>query len=213
MGLLFALPNLLPKDSLDGLPDWLPHKQISLGLDLQGGSHVLLEVDVDSIIAERLQTIEDDTRTLLRDERIGVRVESSANRQLVMMLRDPADIAAAREALYGYDEDLQLDVADDGRITVLLTDDAVNQRITNATEQAIEILRRRIDESGVREPTIQRQGLDRIIIQLPGVSDFSIIDLDKVAKADISDGRYRDIGRAGPGWKPACEFRAFGTRA
>ncbi len=182
LGILFALPNLLPKDSLDGLPDWLPHKQISLGLDLRGGSYVLLEVESEAILDEWMETVEDDFRAILRDERIGVRSQGWNNQQLVMMLRDAADLEAARLALQNRDETIQVSFDDDGTISVALTEQGINQRISNATQQAIEILGNRLNEFGVSEPTIQRQGLDRIIIQLPGISDSSIIDPDTVAK-------------------------------
>ena len=182
LGILFALPNLLPKDSLDGLPDWLPHEQISLGLDLRGGSYVLFEVESEVILDEWMEAVEDDFRAFLRDERIGVRSQGWNNQQLVMMLRDAADLDAARLALQNYDQAVLIDFDDDGTFSAVLTEQGINERISNATQQAIEILERRLNEFGVSEPIIQRQGLDRIIVQLPGISDSSVIDHDTVAK-------------------------------
>ena len=183
LGVLFALPNLASRSTLDQLPDWLPHKQISLGLDLQGGSHLLLEVDTETISAEWLETLQDEIRDVLRQERIGVRVQGTSGGQLVMMLADVADVEAATLALAGFntiDSTVDITIEDHGRITAMPTEAGLNQRISNAVDQSIEILRRRVDGSGVREPTIQRQGLDRIIVQLPGVTEP--IDLGTVAK-------------------------------
>jgi len=180
LGILFALPNVIPRSTLDELPDWLPHKQINLGLDLQGGMHLLLEVDKGTIAEEWLETVQDDIRDVLREERIGARVQGLAGDQLVMVLRDSAEVDAATEALSNFDNAVDVVVNDDGRITATLTEAGLNERISNAVSQSIEVLRRRLDGSGVREPTIQRQGQDRIIVQLPGVTEP--IDLDTVAK-------------------------------
>jgi len=182
LGVLFALPNLLPRSMLDNLPDWLPHKQISLGLDLQGGSHLLLEVDSNAIAAEWLETLQDDIRDTLREQHIGARAQGIAGHQVVLVLRDPADVEAATDALANLDNTVDITVDQDGRITATLTEAGLNDRVSNAVDQSIEILRRRVDGSGVREPTIQRQGTDRIIVQLPGISDPSKIDLGTVAK-------------------------------
>ena len=182
LGILFALPNLVPRSALEGLPNWLPHKQISLGLDLRGGSHLLLEVDTETIVAEWLETLQDEIRDVLREERIGARLQSVANQQLVMVLRNIDDVEVATNTLANFDNTVDIAIDEDGRITATLTELGLNERFGNAVEQSIEILRRRLDGSGVREPTIQRQGQDRIIVQLPGISDPSTIDLDTVAK-------------------------------
>jgi preprotein translocase subunit SecD len=182
LGVLFALPNLVPRSTLDELPSWLPHKQINLGLDLQGGSHLLLQVDTATIAAERLETLQDDIRDILRAERLGVRVEGVINQQLIMTLRSPDDVEAATDALSDVDNTVNIAIDADGRITASLSEAGMTERISNAVNQSIEILRRRLDGSGVREPTIQRQGTDRIIVQLPGISDPTTIDLDTVAK-------------------------------
>ncbi len=78
LGIVFASPNLLPSEQAEALPDWLPHKQISLGLDLQGGSHLLLEVEVDAVVRERLTALVDEARVALRGARVGYRGSVSA---------------------------------------------------------------------------------------------------------------------------------------
>src|SRR5690606_38318424 len=78
LGVVYAAPNLFPQSFLSSLPGWVPSKQMTLGLDLQGGSHILLQVDRKSLVAERLSRIRDDVRTLLREQRIGYTGLSSA---------------------------------------------------------------------------------------------------------------------------------------
>ena len=78
LGLVYSLPNLFPRSQMERMPDWLPHQQINLGLDLQGGSHLLLEVDLSAIIKERLEALVDDVRGILRAERIGYRSRACA---------------------------------------------------------------------------------------------------------------------------------------
>jgi preprotein translocase subunit SecD len=171
LGVLYAAPNLLPRQEADSLPSWLPHKQINLGLDLRGGSHLLLEVDVESVIAEHMEALVDDARAALRGERIGYTGLGSRGEAVVLQLRDMADRDRARELLKDIDPDAVVDIDDAGAVTITLTEKAIEQRSRHALDQSIEIVRRRIDETGTNEPTIQRQGEDRILVQLPGVDD------------------------------------------
>jgi preprotein translocase subunit SecD len=169
LGLLFASPNFLTREQADSLPGWLPNKQISLGLDLQGGSHLLLEVEVEVVIRERLEALVDSVRSALRKERIryrGLGIEGTA---VIVTVSKDADKALG--LIKGLDPDTTSSVDDGGRITLAITEKAARERRASAVEQSIEIVRRRIDATGVREPTIQRQGEDRILVQLPGIDD------------------------------------------
>ncbi len=198
-GLIFLLPNFFSTDTLEGFPGFLPNQQISLGLDLQGGSHLLLEVDVEVVIEERLEGLVDETRQgLNRAEggRIGYTDIGRKGDVVTVRIRNPEDFDRARAIL----EDMAQPIAntllgtsardlivelDAGGVAVLrLSEDAVDARSAAAVEQSIEIVRRRIDETGTREPTIQRQGSDRILVQLPGVQDPDRIKrlLGKTAK-------------------------------
>ena len=153
LGVLFALPNLASRSTLDQLPDWLPHKQISLGLDLQGGSHLLLEVDTETISAEWLETLQDEIRDVLRQERIGVRVQGTSGGQLVMMLTDVADVEAGNPRTRGIQHNRFHRRHHDRRPWPHhghAHRSGLNTRISNAVDQSIEILRRRVDGSGVR---------------------------------------------------------------
>lgn len=185
-GGLLVIPNFFSRDQLASFPDWVPSKQINLGLDLQGGAHLLFEVDVDAVIEERLDTLIDDIRSALRprdgSERIGytnLRLEEHA---VSFDLIDAADrelaidrineLAGVTVTAFGTgSRDLEVETVGERGVTVRLSDAAIEQRKRSAVDQSIEIVRRRIDEMGTREPSIQRQGDDRILVQVPGVDD------------------------------------------
>ena len=171
LAVLFTIPNFLSRDTAESLPGWLPHKQINLGLDLQGGAHLLLEVEVAVVIAEHLETMVDETRVALRAERIGYTGLSRSNDRVIAKLRDPTTAERARELLSDIDPDAVVEIDETGALTITLSAEAIRERQRSAVSQAIEIVRRRVDETGTREPTIQRQGEDRILLQLPGVGD------------------------------------------
>ncbi len=176
-GVIYSLPNLFPRAVVEDLPDWLPNRQINLGLDLQGGSHLLLEVDADAVIRERLETLVDEVRLALRGERIGYRNLGVQGEAVGFTLTDPDQtdraLAVLREALAvdAFEPEIELAPLGNGRIRVALTEEAQSARIVSAVNQSLEIVRRRIDEIGTREPTIQRQGEDRILVQVPGEKD------------------------------------------
>ena len=172
IGLVYAAPNAIDADYSDRVPNFAPGKKVSLGLDLQGGSYLLLKVELDVVIAERLESIVDAARQALRRERIGYRGLGVSGERVEVGIRDVADVPRAREILEGLDQEtvVQLDETS-GRATITLTEAAIVDARAAALQQSIEIVRRRIDETGVREPTIQRQGQDRILVQLPGVDD------------------------------------------
>ncbi|MDJ0951750.1 MAG: protein translocase subunit SecD [Alphaproteobacteria bacterium] len=190
LGLAFAAPNFLPETESEDLPGWVPHKQVNLGLDLQGGSHLLLEVEVQVVVREHMEALVDSTRRTLRPARIGFTGLGISGNTVQVTLRDPAQQDQARErltnmlqqnfvtaaggAMFGAvptGPDFDFEISDDGRITMTLTEQALVAKRSAAVEQSIEVIRRRIDEFGTREPTIQRQGVDRILVQLPGVRD------------------------------------------
>jgi len=184
LGLGFAAPNFLKAHTAASIPDWLPHKQVNLGLDLQGGSHLLLEVEIDAVIKEQLEILVDEVRTQLRRERIrygGLGVDGATGVKVTIRQADKAD--RARELLRGLEGDTVL-TSSDNVVRLTLTDRAIVDRRNSAIQQSLEIIRRRIDETGTQEPTIQRQGDDRILVQLPGVDDPERIKrlLGKTAK-------------------------------
>ncbi|HEX6143703.1 MAG TPA: protein translocase subunit SecD [Geminicoccaceae bacterium] len=175
-GVVYSLPNLFPRATMERMPDWLPHQQINLGLDLQGGSHLLLEVDVGAVVRERLESLVDEVRLALRGERIGYRNLGIQGEAVSFTLTDPAQAPRARELVEALNTDplsaeLEIGASEGGRFQLALTEDARQARVSAAVSQSLEIVRRRIDEVGTREPTIQRQGEDRILVQVPGEKD------------------------------------------
>ncbi len=170
LGVVYAAPNLIDRDVIGEVPTGVPGRQINLGLDLQGGSYLLLQVDTSVVIQERLEAIVETARRELRDAGIGyvgLGVQSDA---AAFNIREAADLERARQLARGFEEGAEVS-ADGVRVAVRLTEEAITELTRNAVQQSIEIVRRRVDETGTREPLIQRQGDNRILIQLPGVDN------------------------------------------
>ena len=170
LGVILSLPNLFSAERLQGLPDWLPKNQVNLGLDLQGGSHLLLEVDLNALEAEHVETLLDGIRTELRRAQIGyvnLAVKGSA---ATVEIRDAGRAQEARDLIARAMSDTEVTL-DGNRIGVRYTQAMLQQLRSHAVDQSVEIVRRRIDEFGTKEPTIQRQGADRILVQVPGDRD------------------------------------------
>ena len=170
---LFALPNLLPASVLQHLPQWYASSRINLGLDLRGGAHFLLEADLRSVLTERLTNLSDAVRSELRKQQVPFKdVSVEAGRALVVSLRDEANRSKALEAIRAVDPALALSGSGD-TIRVAYSDQEMAKRKKEVIDQSIEILRRRVDETGTLEPTITRQGDERILLQVPGIKDTS----------------------------------------
>lgn len=172
LGLALASPNLLDRKAADDLPNWLPHQQVNLGLDLQGGSHLLLEVKTSVVVRERLEGLVDSIRIALRKDRIqynSLGIKDNAVTFIVLKSAD-ANIEKVRKLVQGIEPNITI-VSDGNRLKVDFTEQALLAIKNSAVDQSIEIVRRRIDETGTREPTIQRQGKNRILVQVPGLDD------------------------------------------
>jgi len=168
---LFALPNVLPASVLDHLPNWYQQSRINLGLDLRGGAHFLLEADLRSVLAERLTNLSDSVRGELRKSQVGFKdVNVEGGRAVVVSLRDEEQRAKALEAIRNVDPSLAVSGSGD-TIRLAYSDQDLFRRKKEVIDQSIEILRRRVDETGTIEPTIVRQGDDRILLQMPGIKD------------------------------------------
>ncbi|MET1027547.1 MAG: protein translocase subunit SecD [Dongiaceae bacterium] len=170
-GIIFAAPNLVNRDKLATLPGWIPKTVVSLGLDLQGGSHLLYEVDTKALVAERLSSVVDEVRTQMRAANIGYSDLGVKDGVVTLKLRDPGSADAAKPVLQKAAGSLDLSIGADGLATIKYTDAGEHELKVQAVEQSIEVIRKRIDETGTKEPTIIRQGEDRIVVQLPGVKD------------------------------------------
>jgi len=185
VGIWFALPNFFSKDSVGHFPAFLPQEQVNLGLDLQGGSSILLDVDLSNVENEYLSSLSDEIRRLFRKEKIGYTSLKVTDHHLEVMLRkieqgDEAQSILRRLGGAGASVSLE----DNGVLFLSLSEESVRERKKMALSQSIEIVRRRIDEMGTKEPSIQQQGENRILVQLPGVDDPAQVQtlLGKTAK-------------------------------
>jgi preprotein translocase subunit SecD len=168
---LFALPNLLPGSILDKLPGWYQQSRINLGLDLRGGAHFLLEADLRSVLGERLTNLSDSVRGELRKQQVGFKdVTVQGSNAVIVVLRDEGQRAKALEAIRTIDPSLAVSGQGD-TIHLTFSNQELVRKKKEVIEQSIEILRRRVDETGTIEPTITRQGDDRILLQVPGIKD------------------------------------------
>lgn len=207
LGVAYSAPNFLPKSATEGLPGWLPSQQVNLGLDLQGGSHLLLEVEIDEVIKQYLEGIAETARATLRTERIRARALGVAGQSVIITIAKADEVEKARNLLTPIEPGAQVSV-DGERITIQPNEQTLLERRQSALQQSVEILRRRIDETGTREPTIQRQGENRVLVQVPGLKDperlkaiigktakltFQLVDVEN----SVAEARQR--GRVPPG--------------
>ena len=182
-GIIFAMPNLFSKQTVDGWPSWMPHDRLSLGLDLRGGAHLLLEMDTVELEKDWLITLRDDVRKQLRDAKIGFTGIGVTGNAVQVRIAKPEDTDKAVTELKKLIEPLgnailgssgyNISVEKSGPnvITVKPTDQGLQQRVANAAGASVETVRRRVDSLGTTEPNIVRQGQDRILVQVPGFDD------------------------------------------
>jgi preprotein translocase subunit SecD len=156
------------------LPEWVRNlglSPMSLGLDLRGGVYVLLEVDMDTAVESRLKLYQEDFSDRLRDAKIRNRVDLD-ELLITVRLTSAEDRAAAREIIERADPDVYVeDSADGDSLTVRMTEAQIKARQDFAIDQNLTTLRNRVNQLGVAEPLVQREGEDRIVVQLPGVQD------------------------------------------
>lgn len=164
------------------LPKWW--QPVNLGLDLQGGSNLLLEVKMDDVLKERMSSIEDSARQVLRESKIRYQNLKAGSDAVRVKIENPNSRTQAVSKFRKMDDGLDVSEGDDGEIVIRYTDVALNQMKAKVVDQSIEIVRRRIDELGTKEPVIQRQGSDRIVVQLPGLQNPEYVKtlLGKTAK-------------------------------
>ena len=220
-GFFTALPNFFSEQQLARFPAILPTQQVSLGLDLQGGSHMLLEVDMEGVIAERLEILLDEVRSILRQNRIRYTGLSIKDGAIVFQTRGevaPGHVVDILDELSQPivsglsvvpSRDVDIDDLGGGAFQLSLTPEGIQERRQQALAQSIEVIRRRVDEMGTREPSIQSQGGERILVQVPGLQDpaelrdmlntkarltFHLVD-ENISPIDIQRGRIP------PGWK------------
>ncbi len=178
---LCAVPNFLPESVMQRLPTWA-QRHVVLGLDLQGGSHLLLEVDANDVRKQKVEALRDDVRRVLRDARVGITGPPVIRGDTVEVhIRDnDLDTALAKlrelstplgSILAGAQRSVDINNAGGGLVQLTVTEPAMVQRMRQVVDQSIEIINRRVNEIGTVEPLIQRQGNDRILVQVPGLQD------------------------------------------
>src|SRR5579859_3113606 len=213
LGLLFTLPNLLPAMVRDGLPGFMPSSTLHLGLDLQGGSRLLYSVDTAALRTERLTNMAEDIRTGLHGKNIAFTDLAVTNGAIGLRITDPAQLNDAVTLLRrtlgsslpgaANARDVTVSEAANQRIVVAFVAEAFDAEASSAVEENIEVIRRRIDQMGTKEPEINRQGKDRIVIEAAGESDperlkavigqtakltFQMVD-EQASPEDIAAGR------------------------
>jgi preprotein translocase subunit SecD len=195
---LFAVPNFLPDKMVQSWPKWA-QRHVVLGLDLQGGSHILLEVDTKTVRKDMLETLRDDMRRVLRDARIGYTGLVVRGNSAEVRIREGASAEQAQAklatlslplgGLLGGTGQRNIDVTAEagGLIRLTLSEPAIVERVRQSVDQSIQIIERRVNELGTVEPLIQREGTDRILVQVPGLQDPTRLKqlLGKTAKLDF----------------------------
>ena len=196
---LFAVPNFLPEKMVQSWPKWA-QRHVVLGLDLQGGSHILLEVDSNAVRKEKLEAVRDDVRRVLRDARVGYTGLVVRGNSVEVRIREGSNFDQALEKLRELSQPIggilgagsgqrSLDITTEAGslVRLTLTEPAITERIRQSVEQSIQIIERRVNELGTVEPLIQRQGVDRILVQVPGLQDPTRLKelLGKTAKLDF----------------------------
>ncbi|MDL2339989.1 MAG: protein translocase subunit SecD [Pseudomonadota bacterium] len=217
VGMFLSIPSLIAGTTLyKSWPAWLPHSRINLGLDLAGGSHLLLEADSADAQKQRLQAMEDSISTeLRRTPRIDVGDLSTAGGRLTFMVRNPVQVDDAVErmraltrpvALTG-SRDWDVGVVDSTRVVLVPTATGSEQALKNAMSVARDVVRRRIDPGGTKEITVITEGDNRILVQVPGVEDPEALKklIGQTARLEFklvdqeADPQQVQQGHAGPG--------------
>lgn len=201
LGVFFAVPNIVSNKA--ALPSWW--QPVNLGLDLQGGSNLLLEVKLDDVLKERMSSVEDSARQLLRENRIRYKSLTSSENGVKVTIENAGARSKAANMFRKIDDGIEVTEAEDNALVISYSEIALNQLKSKVVEQSIEIVRRRIDELGTKEPVIQAQGTSRIVVQLPGLQNPEQVKalLGKTAKmsfhlvdgtSSLSDAKRGKLG-------------------
>ncbi len=180
LGIIFSIPSLIYNESSE---NWFLKNKINLGLDLQGGSYLLLEVQLDVLYAEELENFSDSVRLLARENQTKINQIKIIENEVIVTFNDINKIDEIKQSFFQMYRDVSLQ-ARENQLTIKLDDNYKKTIQDSAIKQSLEIVRKRIDESGTKEPLIQRSGKKRILLQLPGVKDPERIKelLGKTAK-------------------------------
>ncbi|MFM1816296.1 MAG: preprotein translocase subunit SecD [Pseudomonadota bacterium] len=200
---IFALPNLFKAETVAKWPNWVPKNQIALGLDLRGGAHILLSMDTDALMADWLKKLRQSAAPPLRQAKIAFKGVGLNREQVTVRLAKAEDIPAAIKvlkplanpignALLGTGGD-DIDVVEGPGNSVIIRPNqpGIQHRISGAISASLETIRRRIDSLGTSEPVVVRQGIDRILVQFPGLSDTKRL---KALIGETAQLNFHDVG-------------------
>lgn len=196
---IYVLPNFT-----EGSPKWLPGDKVNLGLDLRGGSHLLLSVDFDSYMDDISQSVAEGIKKYMRDEKIGYRNLKISRNKIQFDLRLPNDYSKVKKVLRNVDSNLSYGKEGE-TITLFYNEYAINQLQDKVIDQSIEIVRMRVDSTGTKEPIIQRQGVKDILLQVPGEENPAELKrvLGKTAKLTLHlVDESANLERARAGYAP-----------
>jgi preprotein translocase subunit SecD len=217
VGVAFAVPSMFPASMVAQWPGFVPKEQVNLGLDLAGGSHLLLEADTSDVAKQRLDIMEETVRTEMRraSPRIEIGDTSTADGRLSFMVRNPSQVDAAVEVARTLTQpagltgqrDWNVNVVDTSRVVLTPTDAGLANALDSAMNTAREVVYNRVDPEGTKEVTVVRQGGDRILVQVPGLQDPEGLKalLGKTARLEFklvdlnADQALVNQGRAPPG--------------
>ncbi len=176
LSVLLAVPNLLGERTISSLPSWWAHRKIGLGLDLRGGSHLLLKIERDDIEKDRLGDVVGDIGARLRTVNVAYSGLTGTGQKIELKINDPAQVQAALTALRpltaGSDKPaVKLSQGDNGAMTLDITNEDIDSHVASAVVRSMKIIHDRIVQLGVDEPLIRRQGRDRIAVQVPDLAD------------------------------------------
>lgn len=230
LAVLFSLPNMMGQTQRawveKNLPSWVPAQTINLGLDLQGGSHILLQVDLSTVTKERADDLVNSLRPELRKQKVGYKRLSAIPGGVKIVLTEDANVDSAQKIIRGMDNTLTVTSSAGNTIEAVFSEQALKDIKAQTIEQSIEIVRRRVDETGTNEPIIQRQGDDRILVQLPGIDDpqrvkdllgktaklsFHLVDMDIGSNLKTGGGTLVLPMAEAPGQTMAVDRRAMIT--
>lgn len=221
LGIYQFIPNFLPQDIRTQFAAFLPSKTLNLGLDLRGGSHLLLKIGFNGYMKESLENTVDDVRKTFRKNNVRYKdLQTSVaetNYGIRLTLIDVADRDAAEKALKEITRDFSFSL-EGNTLSASYSSDAIKKMKQMVLEKSIEIVRRRVDETGTREPVIQMQGDDRILLQVPGLENPEMLKslLGKTAKMnfhlmDEVDPFAQNTRNAKPGTLLLSDFKAGST--
>jgi protein-export membrane protein SecD len=228
---VLSIPSFFSRETVERWPNWMPKRQMSLGLDLRGGAHLLLSMDVNEVRKDWLENLRDDARRRLRDAKIGFTGIGIQGNAVQVRVAKPEETEAAVKDLRGMIQqlgsallgtignDIDVQKGEGGLITVQPTEAGMQQRISNAISASIETVRRRVDSMGTAEASVVRQGRDRILVQFPGLQDTRQLKalIGETAKLSFHEehpsisGEEAKATRPPPGYKiyPSAERDGF----